>query len=355
MSTDRDVTGIVRSWLDEGVTALPDCVLDTVFDQRPRDPPAPFLVAGVEVPDDEPLRQDRRSPPRPWSSSPSWRVASCSRVRADPARLAHVANPGAAGIDPDRQSQRRRSHSSGPVPGADRPGTYRMGRGRLDRPHVPEGWVARAGLDRTTPTGTDTGGTLTGTGSQVCWRRCDGPHRGVPRVCGRRPDAVTCRASARPSDDLADAHSRLIRARSISTVDVTSRRASTLSRLALGISTWSSGACRLDRQYQRTACTRASCGPGIYAQGPNTCGTSGSSTSTGSVSSSGATYRARRQRQPQPTIAELDAIVESMAIETLAGGVVSPPRRRARRATTRPGRTAGRRGRGRSRRARPRR
>jgi hypothetical protein len=35
MSTDRDVTRIVRSWLDEGVTALPDRVLDAVLDQIP--------------------------------------------------------------------------------------------------------------------------------------------------------------------------------------------------------------------------------------------------------------------------------------------------------------------------------
>ena len=35
MSTDRDTTRIVRSWLEEGVTALPDRVLDTVLDQIP--------------------------------------------------------------------------------------------------------------------------------------------------------------------------------------------------------------------------------------------------------------------------------------------------------------------------------
>jgi hypothetical protein len=35
MSTERDVTRIVRSWLEEGVTALPDRVLDTVLDQVP--------------------------------------------------------------------------------------------------------------------------------------------------------------------------------------------------------------------------------------------------------------------------------------------------------------------------------
>ena len=35
MSTDRDATRIVRSWLDEGVTALPDRILDAVLDELP--------------------------------------------------------------------------------------------------------------------------------------------------------------------------------------------------------------------------------------------------------------------------------------------------------------------------------
>jgi hypothetical protein len=35
MSTERDVTRIVRSWLEEGVTALPDRVLDNVLDRLP--------------------------------------------------------------------------------------------------------------------------------------------------------------------------------------------------------------------------------------------------------------------------------------------------------------------------------
>ena len=38
MSTDRDVTRIVRSWLEDGATALPDRVLDTVLDQLPATP-----------------------------------------------------------------------------------------------------------------------------------------------------------------------------------------------------------------------------------------------------------------------------------------------------------------------------
>ena len=35
MSADRDTTRIVRSWLEEGATALPDRVLDAVLDQVP--------------------------------------------------------------------------------------------------------------------------------------------------------------------------------------------------------------------------------------------------------------------------------------------------------------------------------
>lgn len=38
MSTDRETTRIVRSWLDEGVTELPDRVLDTVLDAVPSTP-----------------------------------------------------------------------------------------------------------------------------------------------------------------------------------------------------------------------------------------------------------------------------------------------------------------------------
>ena len=38
MTTERDVTRIVRSWLEEGVTRLPDRVLDSVLDQLPATP-----------------------------------------------------------------------------------------------------------------------------------------------------------------------------------------------------------------------------------------------------------------------------------------------------------------------------
>ena len=35
MSTDRDTTRIVRSWLQDGATRLPDQVLDLVLDELP--------------------------------------------------------------------------------------------------------------------------------------------------------------------------------------------------------------------------------------------------------------------------------------------------------------------------------
>jgi hypothetical protein len=38
VSTDRDVDRVVRSWMDEGVTVLPDRVLDAVLDQIPSTP-----------------------------------------------------------------------------------------------------------------------------------------------------------------------------------------------------------------------------------------------------------------------------------------------------------------------------
>ena len=38
MSTERDVTGIVRAWLEVGPTSLPDRVLDDVLERLPDTP-----------------------------------------------------------------------------------------------------------------------------------------------------------------------------------------------------------------------------------------------------------------------------------------------------------------------------
>lgn len=63
MSTDREVERIVRSWMDEGVTALPDRVLDAVLDQLPATPQRRF----------------------------TWRLALTFPLTIDPVRLALTA------------------------------------------------------------------------------------------------------------------------------------------------------------------------------------------------------------------------------------------------------------------------
>ena len=50
MSTDRDTTRIVRWWLEEGVTALPDRVLDGVLDQIPATRQRRSLWRGLLIP-----------------------------------------------------------------------------------------------------------------------------------------------------------------------------------------------------------------------------------------------------------------------------------------------------------------
>ena len=50
MSADRDTTRIVRSWLEEGVTALPDPVLDAVLDQLPATPQRRVRWLGRRLP-----------------------------------------------------------------------------------------------------------------------------------------------------------------------------------------------------------------------------------------------------------------------------------------------------------------
>ena len=50
MTTDRETTRIVRSWLQLGVDRLPERVLDAVLDVLPATPQRRSRVAGVEVP-----------------------------------------------------------------------------------------------------------------------------------------------------------------------------------------------------------------------------------------------------------------------------------------------------------------
>ncbi len=69
MSTDRETTRVVRSWLDDGVTKLPDRVLDAVLDQVPSTP-------------------QRRSG---WSAWRSYRMTTYIRLAAAVAAVALVA------------------------------------------------------------------------------------------------------------------------------------------------------------------------------------------------------------------------------------------------------------------------
>ena len=71
MSTDRDVTRIVRSWLEEGATALPDRVLDAVLDQLPATPQRRAWWPARRFREMNTTRSSRSRPPRWWSSR-SW-------------------------------------------------------------------------------------------------------------------------------------------------------------------------------------------------------------------------------------------------------------------------------------------
>jgi hypothetical protein len=69
MSVDRETTRVVRSWLDEGVTQLPDRVLDAVLDQVPATP-------------------QRRSG---WSAWRSYRMSTYAKIVAAAAAVVVVA------------------------------------------------------------------------------------------------------------------------------------------------------------------------------------------------------------------------------------------------------------------------
>lgn len=139
MHTDREETRIVRSWLEEGVTALPDRVLDAVLDQIPMTP-------------------QRRS----WW--PSWRFSDMNKtlkVAAGAAAVLAVAlvgynvlPPSAGTGGPAQTPVATLAPTPSPtmvpevVVGSLEAGTYLMDDPRLTAVPftftVPEGWSARA-------------------------------------------------------------------------------------------------------------------------------------------------------------------------------------------------------------------
>ena len=151
MSTDRDTTRIVRSWLEEGVTALPDRVLDAVLDRVP-------------------ATSQRRS----WW--PTWRFAPMNKpVLAGIAAAAVVAvaivgynllprsgSIGGPGASPSQ------APSPGPIPsGSMSPGTYLVGNAAMTlHPYtftlptgLSTGWIGGDGARR--------GDALEGTGVEL--------------------------------------------------------------------------------------------------------------------------------------------------------------------------------------------
>jgi hypothetical protein len=141
VSADRDVNRIVRSWLEEGVTALPDRVLDTVLDQLPATPQrrAPWPVRRL---------LDMHIPTRFAVAAAAVLALAVIGVIAFP-RSSGVAGPGPS---PSPTPVPTPSPSPIPLPstGALAPGTYSIDAGS-DIPvrltfTVPAGWATDGGF-----------------------------------------------------------------------------------------------------------------------------------------------------------------------------------------------------------------
>ena len=133
MSTDRDVTRIVRSWLEEGVTALPDRVLDAVLDQLPATPQRRARWPAWRLRDEQ-LLQDRDRGCRSRWSSRSWGSTCCREAGAS------------AAPSPTPTSSPTPSPIALPSSGPLQPGTYTIDDRRYTQAThfvftVPAGWT----------------------------------------------------------------------------------------------------------------------------------------------------------------------------------------------------------------------
>ena len=142
MSTDRETTRIVRSWLEEGVTALPDRVLDAVLDQVPATP-------------------QRRAAWPTWRSTELNNVVKVLIAAAAVVAVAFVGLsflPRQDGVgspsqspSPTRTPSTPPSASPGVAVGNLQPGTYRIGDPSVTTvPYtftVPAGWTGRGDGD----------------------------------------------------------------------------------------------------------------------------------------------------------------------------------------------------------------
>jgi hypothetical protein len=138
MSTDRDTTRVVRSWLEEGRTTLPDWILDDVLDRLPATP-----------------QRRSRWPARRFSDMNGYAkllIAAAAVIAiavvgisllprgTGPGGLQPSATPGPTATPSAEPTEVSRLPNSGPI----EPGTYLLGPTTM-RITVPSGWDAGFG------------------------------------------------------------------------------------------------------------------------------------------------------------------------------------------------------------------
>ncbi len=130
MSTDRDTTRIVRSWLEDGVTALPDRVLDAVLDQLPT------------TPQRRPSWLARRFPEMNTTAKVALGIAAVVLVAFLSFNYLAARNVGNPGLgDPSPSPTPEPTPTPQPIPaGALEPGTYLLAHGLNATITVPAGW-----------------------------------------------------------------------------------------------------------------------------------------------------------------------------------------------------------------------
>ena len=200
MSTDRDTTRIVRSWLEEGRTTLPDWVRDDVLDRLPATPQRRSRGTAWRFAHDANRSQDGD---RRRGRDPRRR----GRVRAAPAPTSGPGAPSpspttAPTDDPDGRAERRASHSFRRS-GRDRPRDLPDGRGRIDRSSRSlTGWI-RSSRVRQLPTGTDIRKHRDQPGEHVIWVDATDDIAVHPDACGRvdRSAGPACRPDRRRPGD----------------------------------------------------------------------------------------------------------------------------------------------------------
>jgi hypothetical protein len=139
MSSDRDTARIVRSWLEEGRTTLPDWVRDDVFDRLPATP-------------------QRRSRGTAWRfltmpTAAKTAIAAAAVILVAVGALAFLQRPTGPGVAPTPSPTTAPTPTATPEPVSDlpqsgptAPGTYRVGGSNI-LVTVPSGWVIEDGRD----------------------------------------------------------------------------------------------------------------------------------------------------------------------------------------------------------------